>query len=625
MEDVKIKTSVNSVRVEDKAVSILNLVLLKSPYLQPVINSNDRTPSWDGDIYIYSSDNRNKANLRFPLPVQVKGTCSTKKSRKKITYPCEVRDLNNYYRGGGCILFLISVDSQDERSKIYYASLTPFELCKILKKIPDKTKQKRCSIELKEFPKDNPNEIFNICVAIAEDCEKQRSFIKPDSNSTISLADILKMPDVFKVDEFSFGGTTLGVDPLNIDKYITTHRHFLYAKLKDWNYLVPVEPITISGISVITDGQVMVGGEVYYDSFVRNTVQGQRFISIGKAMTMSVPDNDKTPAKLNFTPKGTLGDLIKDTAFFIDLLETKSFNIGDLEIPIPVRKKSDISKLKADLAYYKKTDLMLQRLGVIKPLNLEPVTQTDWRNIHVFMDEVLYSKGISFSNTRKDVLITYGAFKICNLNIMLWIEKKEDGCYTVRNFFDREFYPKIECIASEKERSSISRYVLLTKQNFLDVANLDVQAISDEVYSYPSTPLFVYRVQRLLLEVLKAYDEMIVKDEALMELAENICKYVDSANMLAYKESQVLNRCQIKKRKARLDINDKRELVALTEASYPLDIRCGACLLLDEEEKAQEYFDQMDAEKQKEFLKYPICIFGKLTQKSGASDTACVD
>ena len=57
------------------------------------------------------------------------------------------------------------------------------------------------------------------------------------------------------------------------------------------------------------------------------------------------------------------------------------------------------------------------------------------------------------------------------------------------------------------------------------------------------------------------------------------------------------------------------ELAKLTENSYPPATRCGAYLLMDADEEAQKCFDELPLIAQEEFLKYPICHFGKLTMK----------
>lgn len=72
---------------------------------------------------------------------------------------------------------------------------------------------------------------------------------------------------------------------------------------------------------------------------------------------------------------------------------------------------------------------------------------------------------------------------------------------------------------------------------------------------------------------------------------------------------------QITKRRRTLSTSEIIELAKLTENSYPPATRCGAYLLMDADEEAQKCFDELPLIAQEEFLKYPICHFGKLTMK----------
>lgn len=41
--------------IERKSVNYINSILSRCPKLTPYITQNDKTPSWDGEIYLYSS------------------------------------------------------------------------------------------------------------------------------------------------------------------------------------------------------------------------------------------------------------------------------------------------------------------------------------------------------------------------------------------------------------------------------------------------------------------------------------------------------------------------------------------------------------------------------------------
>ena len=84
--------------IERKSVNYINCILSRCPKLIPYITQNDKTPSWDGEIYLYSSLEKKKKNISGTCKVQVKGTYKDSKPTifdKTLSYPIETSDLNN--------------------------------------------------------------------------------------------------------------------------------------------------------------------------------------------------------------------------------------------------------------------------------------------------------------------------------------------------------------------------------------------------------------------------------------------------------------------------------------------------------------------------------------------------
>ena len=55
--------SANTKRIEESATAALKAALLRCPILDSYIGSNDRTPSWDGTVFVYKSEKTKKENL----------------------------------------------------------------------------------------------------------------------------------------------------------------------------------------------------------------------------------------------------------------------------------------------------------------------------------------------------------------------------------------------------------------------------------------------------------------------------------------------------------------------------------------------------------------------------------
>lgn len=166
-----------------------------------------------------------------------------------------------------------------------------------------------------------------------------------------------------------------------------------------------------------------------------------------------------------------------------------------------------------------------------------------------------------------------------------------------------------------KKPIQTSQFVLLDKKGLVHISNMDYERVySDISQTFPS-PEYCTRVNFLILDMIAAYDEQTKHDEKLLDLAERICDWLRSIESVIAPEILLLNKLQITKRRRTLSISEIVELAKLAEKKYPPAIRCGAYLLMDADEEAQKCFDEFLPIEQEEFLKYPICCFGKLTME----------
>lgn len=144
---------------------------------------------------------------------------------------------------------------------------------------------------------------------------------------------------------------------------------------------------------------------------------------------------------------------------------------------------------------------------------------------------------------------------------------------------------------------------------------MDYERVYSGITQTPHSPEYCTKVNFLVLDMIGAYDEQAKHDEKLLNLAEKICDWLKSIESVIDPEVLLLNKLQITKRRRTLSTSEIIELAKLTENSYPPATRCGAYLLMDADEEAQKCFDELPLIAQEEFLKYPICHFGKPTMK----------
>ena len=108
----------NNTVIEMASVNALKNALNRTMVAVPDIpDTDDKVPSWDGEIRLYSSAGSfKKENLVGRIPTQVKGTWVKNFSGKRASYQVKTSDLRNYQEDGGALFFLIqSRDFDDYR------------------------------------------------------------------------------------------------------------------------------------------------------------------------------------------------------------------------------------------------------------------------------------------------------------------------------------------------------------------------------------------------------------------------------------------------------------------------------------------------------------------------------
>ncbi|HEY8892895.1 MAG TPA: hypothetical protein VIM70_21940 [Clostridium sp.] len=120
-------------KTEQIAVSGVINAILQSNILEPFIDSNDKTPSWDGNILVYKSTDTKKSNLKGKIPVQVKGTAVKEFSDDTISFSFNISDLKNFLTDGGVLFFVVQLIGVNN-VKIYYTTLLPIDINRLLKK-----------------------------------------------------------------------------------------------------------------------------------------------------------------------------------------------------------------------------------------------------------------------------------------------------------------------------------------------------------------------------------------------------------------------------------------------------------------------------------------------------------
>ena len=595
--------SANTKRIEESATTALKAALLRCPILDSYIDSNDKTPSWDGTVFVYKSENTKKENLAGRVPIQIKGTEKVIVS-DTATFSCSVADLNNYYKDGGCVFFLISVDLSSGYSRIFYKTLLVVDLDKIIK---GAGKQKTSTIHLNLFPTE-ANEISSIFMGFTDNVHKQMGFIGKDIPTFESLE-----ASGAEITSLTFTASGIGLTLDEIPKFLSTHDFYLYAKVKGLDVDIPIDKVTNAIISKPVDGEVRIKDRCFFSAYRVVYENGNPIIRIGKGISVALKAEENRITVHTDRPD-TLSDFIIEADFFIELVEQGELTLNGVTIPLNGASLTDLQERKKNLEYCKDVKKMLDYLGVTEELLLNDLSENDEKNLRNFTGAVLYNRKIGFPNMEQDQF--YGAFKIANLVIWIWAKRQLDGMYSIDSFFKlHQIALFIDDDVDLKKPIQTSQFVLFDKKGLVHISNMDYEMVYSDISQTPPSPEYCTKVNFLVLDMIGAYDEQTKHDEKLLNLAERICDWLKSIESMIDPEVLLLNKLQITKRRRTLSMSEIIELAKLTENSYPPATRCGAYLLMDADEEAQKCFDELPLITQDEFLKYPICHFGKLAMK----------
>lgn len=582
--------------IEGFAISYLSDEIRLTERLAPYISENDKEPSWDGNIYIYSnSSNFSKENIIGKVSVQVKGKQEKSKNLKKtkISYPVEIIDLKNYLKGGGVIFFVVLIDEENFRNrKIYYADLTPVKLKIELEKVKNQITK---SIKFKEFPLDNQRKV-SIFLNCYENIKKQ-----------ISFSDI----PLLAVDELNKNNIEEIVIPfisVNREMPQETLLHsdiYLYAKVKNSFILHPVKML-IDELEIHEEQKINISidDKKYYTSIKVIRKEEKIKFLIGESFTITIEGNKI--AKLNYKNSDKVRVLAKDLEFMLYQIEKGYFLFNEKKIEIDYKKMDfsnfNIEEQKRDLKKVKDIVKLLDKLNCSEDLNLSEIKQKGWIQLNYLIKAFVYNELIE---GLKEPIISVKLFNIGHLKFIICIKKEKNGKYQLLDFFKEEFLVEIK--TKNGKFFQISQYLLLKKEDLYLANNIKYNVLLSSFKKIKRYKETIGLINNFLLNLILAYDK--TKKEDLILTAKEFSKWISSEfteEELSY-SIKILNNFQIIKRLRNLTEQEKEKIYEILEdKNINNEIRFGSYVLLGQKAIAKRYFEKLGEERKKEFINYPL-------------------
>lgn len=591
--------------IERLATSIIVSSISKTEQLSSNINDGDKEPSWDGHIYVYNSKEQKQSNMAGRVPVQVKGTTTVKPSKNKIAFPIRATDLNNYLVEGGTIYFVVCIDENGD-GDIYYVNLLPFVINRLFNNSNAKTS---ISVNLLPFPTSSIG-MTNIFLNFIEDKKKQASSL--DKN-IFSLKDV---PKLGEIEGFSFGYKGIGCDRSNPLQYLFENGAYIYAKPKGFNVKIPVDYISkLESASTNVENPVCIGGKQFFNSFKLLHKVDRDEIHIGQGIILTFFKDNDNNMRFDYNLTGSLLERISAGKFMISLLEKKELYIGEIPIlglssfkDFEGFKGTELIELKKQLENLDDVQNLLELLKVKVDFELDNLSENDENTLTALIRAFVYNEPIGFEGEPEIPYVS--KVGITNLDLLLVFKKRDDGKFNITNFFDErlEF-----SIMDEDDKSIIvSQYIYLTKENFLELSNIDYDTIIESLSFFPDSEIYHHHVNFLLLRMLSAFDEKTSNNSELLlniiRIAEWQCTKSDSFPQ----QLAILNHLQSIRRLRDLKDCEMAELCKIIEqVNQSEEVLIGAYLLMDNQKAAKNHFLKLSEEEKEMFKLYPIYKFWK--------------
>ena len=598
----------NGKAIETLSIDAVRSSIVRSDFLDQCIADNDKEPSWDGFVYIYSDKSKKKDTLIGRMPVQVKGTKNNDFSKSEITFPVKTSDLKNYLYDGGIVFFVVYVDSSGLANKIYYDELPPIKLRLILTEAKEKKIKKNINITLNEFT-DDGNEKATIFLNCLKNCQKQSSFVET------KLYTIKELEAQGALEGISISVSGFGLDRHDPQKALISNAVYVYAQIKGSPIPHPLEfiPLDIQTASE-SKAAITVNGIPFYDSCTRIRSKNLMKVKIGQSFNIILPE-EKSEYKLNYKSSNKLRVLVKDLEFQLAVLDVGHFEFDGYIFPIDYTKGDfsnfDIDRQRDILTYHKKMVQVFDMLGATGDVDLSKLTLQEERTIDYLIIAFVDKEPVS---GLKPDLPSILSLKIANFKFMLSFicVKGQEGTYNIYDFFKTKY-----CVCyKDKDGNEFdtSQFAILKTNDYLEITNIrfdallpSYQLIKDSIQKY-SNANFV------LLDLLTAYDACRGSKPILLKTAGDFAEWLMEAdeNYLPY-YIKCLNRLQVIRRQREFTVDEIKELCTFTESSSTCeDALVGAYLLLDNQMAAKLHYENLEPEIKESFKKYPIYHFWKV-------------
>ena len=592
----------DTTNIEAKALNEFRRYLEDSKVIQPIINDNDKEPSWDGFLYVYKAGIKDKSHYAFRVPVQIKGH-EVDYFKDGYKEKIDVNDLRAYLTDP--VMYVVCLIKKDSKERhLLYRNLLPETIKNILK---GKEKLSSVSVLMKPLPEE------------CEDFEKLLSVFDKDRIKQLPFAHkpAMSIQDIKnnKIRHFQFTAPTIFKDNIQLMRYLSKTPTFLYAQINtQYDISVPIE----GGEALLTfnqkrDIEVKSGGRVFYREVFTEVKDGVFSVIIGNVLRLEIPGENSLQLTIRVNcESNNLDERINEAEFILALHETSSLELGERIIAIRIPDGEMVDSLRRQIPGWKALQQLLMILHVTKPIDLSQIKKEQERIIEILIDGIVNQKRIVVPQAKTQLYV----FEIANIHLLCWVlkDEKTDEC-TFGDYFDGQLqitYPK------DGKQYMQSPFSYLREENLWErIDNIPYDRQVSEYEKLAKENKEIYDMANHdALWMIKAADVVSAKDnerrDVLLKYAHIVCQWLiekddrEGLHNITYK----INSLQIIKRQRALNPTEIEELEEMIlDESIGEYSKVGVAALLEEKESFERYKQQLSPKDYGDLCNMPISMF----------------
>ena len=576
----------NNKKIETMGVNYISTFINKHDLLQTYFDMNDKTPLWDGEIHVLKSPTDKKEEIVGKVPVQIKTTTQ----EKLVSFPLSVKDLNTYSNNGGIVLFVVKLDKNYNLLEIYYKSLPPFSIKKILKQAKEKNKKvQKISVKIHPLKEEK---IYAILLDFIKNSKKQVSFV---NNKPIFIDDI--------IDKQTITFDYFGQSPLDIFDYQEEHDLFAYVQDTNLGIEIPLEnPIKVISSHEKTDLVLTIGDEYVCDNITRHFLpDGTVELHTESGIVLPV-EKGKRNLSIQFTRPNKLSQALKFMEGMKDLLNKKYIKLNNLKIESKASlEELNPQRINKEFEELKQLSRVMAEIGINKDIDLTLFDEQSRRNLTIL------EKGIKKENVELDLFeSTVIRIKIANIHMIYLYNHQSENSGVIKDIFREKFWVK-RC--EDDKYPNMTLFELFVPTDWLLIDNCDIQAVIDSFQLlFENQYLSTENIDPIISNIILAADlslEDVERRRLLLDWAQQLSEW-EIQHFNQDISSMIIN-FQIKERLSKLSERDNEEITkVLIENNQNLKYCFEAAVLLKSKIQADFYWNKMNDSLSREIADTPI-------------------